>query len=91
MLSAFGAAPAHDPATTDLKPARRRLEKNLRGHGLEIGALHNPMPIGAERATVRYVDVMSLEEQRRHYPELAGYSLVSPGHRRGRRRSAHAR
>jgi ubiquinone/menaquinone biosynthesis C-methylase UbiE len=27
---------------------------------------------------VRYVDKMSLEEQRQHYPELAGYALVQP-------------
>ena len=78
MFSAFGSSPAPDAATTDLKPARRRLEKYVSGHGIEIGALHNPMPIDANRATVRYVDVMSLEEQRRHYPELAGYTLVAP-------------
>lgn len=52
--------------------------KYLKGSGLEIGALHNPMPIDRNQASVRYVDVMSLEEQRRHYPELANYPLVTP-------------
>jgi SAM-dependent methyltransferase len=61
-----------------LKPARRRLQKHLTGSGIEIGALHNPMPVNRQRATVRYVDVMTLEEQRRHYPELAAYPLVRP-------------
>jgi SAM-dependent methyltransferase len=61
-----------------LKPARRRLARYLAGTGIEIGALHNAMPVNTARATVRYVDVMSLEEQRRHYPELAGHALVAP-------------
>jgi SAM-dependent methyltransferase len=61
-----------------LKPARRRLQKYLTGTGIEIGALHNPMEIDSAGTTVRYVDRMSLDEQRRHYPELSGYSLVRP-------------
>src|SRR5690349_17845560 len=61
-----------------LKPQRDRFMKYLKGSGLEIGALHNPMPIDRNQASVRYVDVMSLEEQRRHYPELANYPLVTP-------------
>ena len=65
-------------AARGLKPARRRLARHLSGTGIEIGALHNPMPVNHARATVRYVDFMSLEEQRRHYPELAGQALVAP-------------
>jgi len=61
-----------------LKPSRDRFMKYLTGSGLEIGALHNPMPIDRSQASVRYVDVMSLDDQRRHYPELAGYTLVKP-------------
>jgi SAM-dependent methyltransferase len=61
-----------------LKPARRRLRQYLNGHGIEIGALHNPMEVDPHRATVKYVDRMPLDEQRRHYPELSGYSLVTP-------------
>jgi ubiquinone/menaquinone biosynthesis C-methylase UbiE len=37
------------------------------------------MPVAVDGGTtVRYVDVMSLEEQRRHYPELADHALVQP-------------
>jgi len=61
-----------------LKPSRDRFMKYLKGSGLEIGALHNPMPLDRSQASVRYADVMSLEEQRRHYPELAHYPLVKP-------------
>ncbi|MQA30640.1 MAG: methyltransferase domain-containing protein [Luteitalea sp.] len=61
-----------------LKPARERFQNYLTGSGIEIGALHNPMAVNADRATVRYVDRMSLDDQRRHYPELAGYPLVRP-------------
>jgi SAM-dependent methyltransferase len=47
----------------------------LRGSGLEIGALHNPLktPPGVR---VRYVDRLSNAELRREYPELAGKNLV---------------
>lgn len=47
----------------------------LSGHGLEIGALHHPLPVPAT-AHARYVDRFPLEELRNHYPELAGLSLV---------------
>jgi SAM-dependent methyltransferase len=75
MLSVLRRA---EPPGTSLKPARRRLRKYLKGSGIEIGALHNPMEVDSARTTVRYVDRMSLDEQRRHYPELSGYSLVRP-------------
>jgi SAM-dependent methyltransferase len=47
----------------------------LRGSGLEIGALHNPLwlPPGV---TVRYVDRLPVAELRRHYPELGHLPLV---------------
>lgn len=49
----------------------------LKGAGLEIGALHNPlkMPSGA---TVRYVDRMPVAELRKQYPEMASYNLIEP-------------
>jgi predicted SAM-dependent methyltransferase len=47
----------------------------LRGEGLEIGALHNPLPV-PEQARVRYVDRMSTAELRRQYPELDRRPLV---------------
>lgn len=47
----------------------------LRGTGIEIGALHNPLetPAGAH---VRYVDRMHAEDLREHYPELNSLPLV---------------
>jgi SAM-dependent methyltransferase len=74
MLSAFRGAPAAGPG---LKPSRERLRRYLTGSGIEIGALHNPMPVSPD-AQVRYVDNLSLAAQRHHYPELSGYELVEP-------------
>ncbi len=54
---------------------RRRLSAWLRGDGIEIGALHMPLGIHRE-ARVRYVDRLTVEEQRRQYPELAGVPLA---------------
>jgi predicted SAM-dependent methyltransferase len=55
---------------------RRRLAKRyLRGSGLEIGALHTPLPL-PDGATVRYVDRMDRAGLRAHYPELAEEALV---------------
>jgi SAM-dependent methyltransferase len=47
----------------------------LRGAGLEIGALHNPLRV-LRGVRVRYVDRMTREDLRRHYPELAKRALV---------------
>jgi len=58
------------------RAVRRRLAaRYLRGSGLEIGALHEPLEVPSS-ASLRYVDRLSAEEQRRHYPELAGKALV---------------
>ena len=46
-----------------------------RGTGIEIGALHNPMPL-PRGAKVKYVDRLSAEGLRCHYPELAKFDLV---------------
>ena len=59
----------------------RRLDREalaahyLRGHGIEIGALHNPLKV-SRRAHVRYVDRMTIADLRTHYPELARERLV---------------
>ncbi|MCB2187247.1 MAG: class I SAM-dependent methyltransferase [Deltaproteobacteria bacterium] len=50
----------------------------LAGHGLEIGALHNPLPVPAG-AQVTYVDRLSNQELLRQYPELAETPLVPVG------------
>jgi SAM-dependent methyltransferase len=47
----------------------------LRGEGIEIGALHNPLRVGPW-AKVRYVDRMTVADLRRQYPELQGKKLV---------------
>lgn len=55
---------------------RRRLARRyLHGSGLEIGALHRPLPVPVT-ARVRYVDRMNVAGLRDHYPELAGERLV---------------
>jgi SAM-dependent methyltransferase len=57
---------------------RRRLaNRYLRGEGIEIGALHLPLPL-PRGAHARYVDRMGIEGLRTHYPELNAYDLVSP-------------
>lgn len=48
----------------------------LRGEGIEIGALHNPLKV-PPAARVRYVDRLSVADLRREYPELAGKALVN--------------
>src|SRR5262245_50309382 len=47
----------------------------LSGEGIEIGALHNPLPLPPS-ARVRYVDRMDLAELRKQYPELGSKKLV---------------
>jgi predicted SAM-dependent methyltransferase len=47
----------------------------LKGTGIEIGALHMPLPLPAD-TTVRYVDYLSVENLRKQYPELRDLPLV---------------
>jgi len=49
----------------------------LKGDGIEVGALHNPLPL-PKQARVRYVDRMSVADLRRQYPELETTPLVEP-------------
>jgi SAM-dependent methyltransferase len=56
--------------------ARTRIaNRYLSGEGIEIGALHNPLPL-PQSARVRYVDRLSVSELRTHYPELDHEPLV---------------
>lgn len=48
----------------------------IRGRGIEIGGLHNPLRV-PQGVVVRYVDRMSVEDLRLHYPELAAKALTS--------------
>jgi predicted SAM-dependent methyltransferase len=47
----------------------------LKGEGIEIGALHQPLA-APPQAHVRYVDRMTTPDLRREYPELADYDLT---------------
>jgi len=55
---------------------RHYLQKHyLHGEGIEIGALHNPLRL-ASHVKVKYVDRLSNEVLREHYPELQKFNLV---------------
>lgn len=76
------AAPDINPASGTAMPTfqdiRRAIANEyLRGDGLEVGPLHQPLEVPAQ-ANVRYVDRLSVEELRRLYPELGDHPLVSP-------------
>jgi predicted SAM-dependent methyltransferase len=47
----------------------------LSGNGIEIGALHNPLPL-PPAAKVRYVDRYSVPQLREHYAELTDEALA---------------
>lgn len=47
----------------------------LRGQGIEVGALHNPLAV-PEDVRVRYVDRLTKQGLYEHYPELREYNLV---------------
>jgi SAM-dependent methyltransferase len=51
----------------------------LAGHGIEIGALHNPAKVPA-CCKVSYCDAMSADDARRSFPELAELPLVNVTH-----------
>ncbi len=64
------------PQNRRIRNCRRELAtRYLHGSGLEIGALHRPLPLPPD-ATVRYVDRMDCAGLRSHYPELAAEPLV---------------
>lgn len=58
-----------------LKKRQKISEKYLIGQGLEVGALHNPLWV-SKKASVKYVDRLSIEELRLQYPELNDLELV---------------
>jgi SAM-dependent methyltransferase len=49
--------------------------KYLSGSGLEIGALHKPLPV-KPGTRVTYVDRLDVPGLRAHYPELSGHAFV---------------
>ena len=49
----------------------------IRGNGIEIGALHLPTKV-PETANVKYLDILPLDELKKHYPDLLEeYELVN--------------
>lgn len=54
---------------------RQRLAELLKGHGIEIGALHRPLPL-PQHANVTFVDRFPLQQLREHYKELAEFELA---------------
>jgi SAM-dependent methyltransferase len=42
----------------------------IKGHGVEIGAFHNPFPIHFNKCTIDYVDTKTKEELRLNFPEI---------------------
>lgn len=59
-----------------LRSVRKKIAfRYLRGNGIEIGALHNPLQV-SKSAHVRYVDRMTVDDLRLHYPELRREKLV---------------
>jgi predicted SAM-dependent methyltransferase len=58
---------------------RSHLASWLTGKGIELGALHQPLPVPAG-VRVEYVDRYSVDDLRRQYPELATLDLVPVTH-----------
>jgi len=49
----------------------------LHGSGIEIGALHQPLALnGLPISRIQYVDRLTVDRLRQHYPELSGYKFV---------------
>ncbi|MGA9770105.1 MAG: methyltransferase domain-containing protein [Blastocatellia bacterium] len=51
-------------------------ESFIRGRGVEIGALHMPLRV-PRSAKVKYVDRLSVDDLRKHYPELNDKNIVN--------------
>ncbi|RQD83847.1 glycosyltransferase, partial [Methanosalsum natronophilum] len=63
---------------TPVIPLREMIAKKyIRGEGIEIGALHQPLKI-PNNVSIHYVDRLSFEELRSQYPELAESYIVRP-------------
>lgn len=52
-------------------------QRYLRGNGVEIGALHKPLPVDPQTTTMQYVDYKTLAENRERYPELKDETIVN--------------
>jgi SAM-dependent methyltransferase len=79
MQGAADSAREAEVARIPSSSKRFRLARWLRGDGIELGALHQPLPI-SNGARVRYVDRMDADGLRAHYPELGALDLVPISH-----------
>jgi len=61
----------------ELRDWRKHFSDQLSGKGLEIGPLHRPM-VRHDGMQITYIDRLSVEELRKHYPELSDLPLVEP-------------
>lgn len=64
------------PEETKTDMRRFLARRYINGQGIEIGALHCPLPV-EEFAIVKYVDRMSTADLRREYKEMANENLVN--------------
>ncbi|MBL7086312.1 MAG: methyltransferase domain-containing protein [Candidatus Cloacimonetes bacterium] len=51
-------------------------KKYIHGEGIEIGALHNPLPIDNNTVKIKYVDRKPLSKLLEHYPEVRKEKLL---------------
>lgn len=68
---------AHQHLLFRNQPRMYLADSFLHGDGIEIGALHRPVPL-PERATVRYLDRLYTDDLRSEYNELCSVELVEP-------------
>jgi SAM-dependent methyltransferase len=59
-------------------PRRTDFQRFFVGGGVEIGALHRPMPVDRTVGRVRYLDRLTIEVLRAHYPEYGHRAMVRP-------------
>lgn len=57
---------------------RRQAARFLHGLGIEIGPLHVPIEVDKRCCRVKYVDRMTPEEIKSHFPELKDENIISP-------------
>jgi SAM-dependent methyltransferase len=58
--------------------AKKRLPHYLKGNGIEIGALHNPLRLNKKKVRVMYVDRIQTESLVELNPEINSTKIISP-------------
>lgn len=57
---------------------RHNLIKHLKGKGIEIGALNNPLKINSKKCKVTYVDRLNKEDLMKHNPTISNERIKIP-------------